>query len=361
MRNKITTILFAFFLGGLGIHRFYLGQNKKGLFYLLFSWTFIPMFIGFFDALAFIILPDERFNEKYNNPNPQIQHCSSCGQELTFMTTPNLGGGKLKDGGRVCRNCFGKIVKVDTGFGLNSKKKYSSQDVQTILNTKQVDTNIDFNQVVKVSSQSSGSNSTEISIDLDPEKLIPYIQQQQKQRQAEIKNFNYVHIQIQRQGIQLLESVNIMNSTKNLDTLKSRYEFLTKFYDDFVKASHNSRYISDIQKAIDEYKTMYYDKILKDFEIALLLKPDNETIVKYYLECLRNCFVQFYKEQCSQIETLKRQDAKEKRLEKIIDIADETSSEMTTHCISCEKFDLYNSEIETIRQNTFNDRYKNNS
>jgi hypothetical protein len=28
------------------------------------------------------------------------------------MATPNFGGGKLKDGGRVCRECFGKVAKL---------------------------------------------------------------------------------------------------------------------------------------------------------------------------------------------------------------------------------------------------------
>lgn len=35
-RNKIVAILLAFFLGGIGVHRFYLGYNGMGLFMLLF-------------------------------------------------------------------------------------------------------------------------------------------------------------------------------------------------------------------------------------------------------------------------------------------------------------------------------------
>ncbi len=47
MKSKSTAALLAFFLGGLGIHRFYLGQNGVGILYLLFCWTFIPAFIAF--------------------------------------------------------------------------------------------------------------------------------------------------------------------------------------------------------------------------------------------------------------------------------------------------------------------------
>ncbi|PCH66243.1 MAG: hypothetical protein COC01_08580 [Bacteroidetes bacterium] len=56
--------------------------------------------------------------------------CPGCGTKLTFMSTPNFGGGKLNDGGRVCRECFSQMCSIDTGFGFNSKKRYSSSDVK---------------------------------------------------------------------------------------------------------------------------------------------------------------------------------------------------------------------------------------
>ncbi|MBV8327184.1 TM2 domain-containing protein [Chryseobacterium sp.] len=66
MKSKFTAVILALFLGGLGIHRFYLGQNIKGILYLVFCWTFIPSLIAFCDFLAFIIMSEERFNYKYN-------------------------------------------------------------------------------------------------------------------------------------------------------------------------------------------------------------------------------------------------------------------------------------------------------
>lgn len=58
--------IFALFLGGLGIHRFYLGQNGKGILYLIFCWTFIPALIALFDFFAFIFMSEDSFNYKYN-------------------------------------------------------------------------------------------------------------------------------------------------------------------------------------------------------------------------------------------------------------------------------------------------------
>lgn len=66
MKNKTTTAVLALFLGGLGIHRFYLNQNKLGLLYLVFCWTFIPAFIAFVDFILFLIMSDNEFNRKYN-------------------------------------------------------------------------------------------------------------------------------------------------------------------------------------------------------------------------------------------------------------------------------------------------------
>ncbi|MFC3160089.1 TM2 domain-containing membrane protein YozV [Chryseobacterium arachidis] len=66
MKSKSTAALLAFFLGGIGIHRFYLGQNTLGILYLVFCWTFIPALIAFFDFFVLIFMSEDRFNYKYN-------------------------------------------------------------------------------------------------------------------------------------------------------------------------------------------------------------------------------------------------------------------------------------------------------
>jgi TM2 domain-containing membrane protein YozV/ribosomal protein L40E len=64
-KNKTTAGVFALVLGGLGIHKFYLGQTAAGIVYLLFCWTFIPAFIAFIEGLIFLTMSDEAFAEKY--------------------------------------------------------------------------------------------------------------------------------------------------------------------------------------------------------------------------------------------------------------------------------------------------------
>lgn len=49
-KSVSTGVLLALFLGGLGIHKFYLGQSGWGVLYLLFFWTFIPSIIALVEA-----------------------------------------------------------------------------------------------------------------------------------------------------------------------------------------------------------------------------------------------------------------------------------------------------------------------
>lgn len=51
-KNPTTAVLLAIFLGGLGAHKFYMGQTGLGILYLLFCWTYIPSIIALIEAFA---------------------------------------------------------------------------------------------------------------------------------------------------------------------------------------------------------------------------------------------------------------------------------------------------------------------
>ncbi len=64
-KNRTAAALFALLLGGLGIHKFYLGQVGMGVIYLLLSWTFIPAIIGFIEGIVLLTMSDAAFAQKY--------------------------------------------------------------------------------------------------------------------------------------------------------------------------------------------------------------------------------------------------------------------------------------------------------
>ena len=63
--NKKVLLLLTFFLGGLGIHRLYLGDYLLGIFYLLFFWTMIPFVIAIVEFIDFIFTSSEEIENNY--------------------------------------------------------------------------------------------------------------------------------------------------------------------------------------------------------------------------------------------------------------------------------------------------------
>jgi TM2 domain-containing membrane protein YozV/RNA polymerase subunit RPABC4/transcription elongation factor Spt4 len=63
--DQVTAGVLAILLGGIGVHKFYQGNNKLGILYLCFSWTFIPAIIAFIEGILILMADEDEYEEKY--------------------------------------------------------------------------------------------------------------------------------------------------------------------------------------------------------------------------------------------------------------------------------------------------------
>lgn len=65
-KSKVTAGLLAILLGGIGMHKIYLGQWIQGIVYFIFCWTYIPLILGIIEGIRYLLLTDEDFARKYD-------------------------------------------------------------------------------------------------------------------------------------------------------------------------------------------------------------------------------------------------------------------------------------------------------
>lgn len=66
MKNRFVAAGFAIVFGWIGFHKFYLWKWWQGLLYLIFSFSLIPMIIGFFEWILYLINKQDWFDATYN-------------------------------------------------------------------------------------------------------------------------------------------------------------------------------------------------------------------------------------------------------------------------------------------------------
>lgn len=64
VKSKVAAGLLGIFLGGIGLHKFYLGKIGMGILYLCFCWTGIPAFVGFIEGIIYLCTSEENFQLK---------------------------------------------------------------------------------------------------------------------------------------------------------------------------------------------------------------------------------------------------------------------------------------------------------
>ena len=78
-KDRLVAVVLAIFLGGFGLHKFYLNRIGQGIVYLIFCWTGIPSLVGWTEGLLYLARSDADWAAEYGGPvrqsNPTAVGC----------------------------------------------------------------------------------------------------------------------------------------------------------------------------------------------------------------------------------------------------------------------------------------------
>ena len=87
MKDKITASILAIFVGGLGIHRFYLGQIGRGIL-CIFTMP-ISNIVAAIIGIKWLLSSDESFNNNYNKQRIQLDQMAVQKEMLEAIKKTN--------------------------------------------------------------------------------------------------------------------------------------------------------------------------------------------------------------------------------------------------------------------------------
>lgn len=64
-KNRTTAGVLGILLGGIGVHKFYLGSWGWGLVYLVMCWTYVPAILGLVEGIMYLTKSDAEFSVRY--------------------------------------------------------------------------------------------------------------------------------------------------------------------------------------------------------------------------------------------------------------------------------------------------------
>jgi TM2 domain-containing membrane protein YozV len=88
-KDRLLAAALALLLGGLGIHKFYLGKTALGVLYLVFCWTGIPSLIAWIEAITYLTRSNESWAAEYGGP-PQRPNAAGIGCMWLIALWPAL-------------------------------------------------------------------------------------------------------------------------------------------------------------------------------------------------------------------------------------------------------------------------------
>jgi transcription termination factor NusB len=153
---------------------------------------------------------------------------------------------------------------------------------------------------------------------------------------------------LQHLTIQFLETVYILDNSKNVETIQSRIQFLETVVEKLIKLSSLPDYQYFTQIGIDDYKVRYLNKIPTEENIAGLSNPMLFNFQKYCINSVISGLQRHINDQLEEIQFFKSKVSKDKRLSKVIHAVLITRTFIEMKYSDSESYRNAISEIETI-------------
>ena len=119
---------------------------------------------------------------------------------------------------------------------------------------------------------------------------------------------------------QLIESIELMSSSKNPDIVIGRYSFCEKLCFRLAKFSDSSLYEKQVYGAVEEYKKNYYDRNIREEQIYFANNPeDHHRLEEYYIKQLARCFTAYAENHQELINGMKQKKAMVNRYNKMLE------------------------------------------
>lgn len=143
---------------------------------------------------------------------------------------------------------------------------------------------------------------------------------------------------IERTGVQAMESIHIVATSKTIDTVVSRFEFLCKVHAMLVSWCDEPSYALRAQKAIDRYKSVHYNQTPDQNQIDLVVSPLSIDLAEFYAGSLEGVAQRSIDEHLAAIQTIKKEDAKQRRMAKIAEDLRQCLAELDKKCRGADSF-----------------------
>lgn len=153
---------------------------------------------------------------------------------------------------------------------------------------------------------------------------------------------------VQRAVIQTMESLYILATSKNIETIKGRHEFLLTVIPTLKSAKNSSQYSSLIQSALGQFKTMYPTSVPQEYQLSVLSNPETFDINEFYCSSLVNAIKRFCEKQSEEINALKKETAKSKRVAKVNETIRLAQNELHSKCSSAPSYSTAIAELERL-------------